>query len=248
MLQREEWFNCVLAALQKAQPDEPGALDLASYYYTADSRLRPLVDKLKQLKQTKRLSLSKRQEAGKLMEQIVYLVFAGLSGVTSIKGFQSSGPQYDLLVSGDDVSWLWLCKLLYLAEQQRGFLIEAKAITNRLPDKEFARLCAIMQTNLSTAGLGIFFTVHGASGFPEGRVRQRAIRDCRLRQVLFHCRYNKAVIVLDIKDIERLCSNGTLVALLVRKIRDISELTGLDLGAADAPLEVDLPPHLQRLR
>jgi hypothetical protein len=246
----DDFINTVVEALGKIDPADPATKPLSSYFYVADTRIRALLSELHQLiDKGTGLTRTEQQLAGVLMEQIAFLAFAGVRGVRTLKSFQSAGPQYDLLISGDSPAWFMLCKLLYLDERKRSILVEAKAIGSRLSDKQFARLCAIMDTNLPLVGLGVFFTIAGASGFPEGLVRQRSIRDCRLRQVLYHAKTGQSVVVLDRGDLEALTVNGAFIDLLMRKVRDISELTGLPADFSDDLQErADLPPHLAELQ
>lgn len=221
---------------------------LASYLYTADTALSEYLLKLKEYTQLKKPTSKQSKEAGNLLEQIVLLVFKGLEGVQNIKSFQSAGPQYDLLISGDDVAWLYVCDLLYLDIDKRNIVVEAKATKSPVPDKQFARLCSIMHLNLEGSGLGIFFTLNGASGFPKpNSSRQRAVSDCRLRQIVFHAKTNKIIVVLDQNDIFELDKNGTFLQILTRKIRDLFELSGLPTTPAEKLKELDLPPHLKVL-
>jgi hypothetical protein len=218
-------------------------IKLTSYLYKADTRISEYIEKLNNA-----LTNKETQKAGTLLEQIVVLVFQGLKGVQSIKSFQSAGPQYDLLVSGHDFEWQEVSDALYLKRNQRDIVIEAKATKDPLPDKQFARLCSIMEHNLSGAGLGIFVTLNGATGFPQrnSKERQKKVSDCRLRQIIFHARTNKIIIVLDKEDLFELSKNGTLIELLIRKIKDLSELSGLPTASVEHWQEdVDLPPHLQ---
>jgi hypothetical protein len=106
-----------------------------------------------------------------------------------------------------------------------------------------------MELNISTTvGLGVFFTLNGASGFPQSDdSRLRSIRDSRLRQVLFHAKTQKLIVVLDKNDIFALGKNGTLIRILARKIRDLCELSGLPTPPVDQIEEIDLPPHLKQL-
>jgi hypothetical protein len=250
MLSQKEFVERAIEALENIDPNDPASADLATYLYTADRRLSNYIDQLKEFTQLENPTLSESKKGGEMLEQIAFLVFQGLKGVTSLKSFQSAGPQYDLLVSGDQAAWLYVCKLLYLKENQRGIVVEAKATKARLPDKQFARLCSIMELNLSSiVGLGVFFTLNGATGFPQSESsRQRTIRDCRLRQVLFHAKTQKLIVVLDKDDIFELGKNGTLIQILVRKIRDLCELSGLPTPPVDEPKEmIDLPNHLKQL-
>ncbi len=249
MPSQEELVQSVIDALALLDKNDPASDKLATYLYIADRRLSNYIDELKEFTQLENPTLSESRKGGELLEQITFLVFQGLKGAT-LKSFQSAGPQYDLLVSGDQSAWLHVCNLLYLKENQRGIVVEAKATKQRLPDKQFARLCSIMELNLSSiVGLGVFFTLNGAAGFPQrGSSQQRAIRDCRLRQVLFHAKTQKLIVVLDKDDIFELGKNGTLIQILVRKIRDLCELSGLPTPPVDEPKEmIDLPNHLKQL-
>lgn len=232
----------------KTSPSGIRSNKLASYLYKADDKLSEYLDKFKIFTELKKPTLQERQQAGKLLEQVVLLVFNGLNGVQSIKSFQSAGPQYDLLISGDDHAWRMVCETLYLDWNQRDIVIEAKATKASLPDKQFARLCSIMQHNLKGSGLGIFVTLKGATGFPQrGNPRQRKVSDCKLRQIIFHAKTNKIIVVLDKEDLFELTKNGTLIELLTRKIRDLFELSGLPTAPIENCQEIDLPPHLKVL-
>jgi hypothetical protein len=248
MRSQEQYVQDILDAMEKLEEGDPALNKLASYLYQADKRLSDYLEKLDKFTQLIKPTLQETQEAGQLLEQIVLLVFKGLKNVQSIKSFQSAGPQYDLLVSGNDVGWLQVCKLLYMDTSQRDIVIEAKATKSPLPDKQFARLCSIMDLNLKGAGLGIFFTLNGATGFPKaGKPRQRTLSDCRLRQIIFHAKTNKMIIVLDKSDIFELDKNGTLIEILTRKIRDLFELSGLPTTTTEKLNEIDLPNHLKTL-
>ncbi|MDZ8035000.1 MULTISPECIES: hypothetical protein [unclassified Nostoc] len=245
---QDELVESIINAMDLLELGNPALNKLASYLYKTDVKLSEYLDDLKIFTQLKKPTLQETQEAGKLLEQIVLLVFKGLKGVQSIKSFQSAGPQYDLLVTGDDIFWQNVCKTLYLEWNQRDIVIEAKATKASVPDKQFARLCSIMDLNLKSAGLGIFITLNGATGFPKkGDPRTRKVSDCRLRQILFHAKTNKMIVVLDKDDIYELTKNGTLIQMLSRKIRDLFELSGLPTSPAEQFQEIDLPPHLKML-
>jgi hypothetical protein len=226
----------------------------STYFYTPDGRLPDFLQNLKE-------EVSKREnnapdslsntEIGKLMEQIAYLCFKGLEGNSVIKSFQSAGPQYDLIVSGDNPIWIFLCEILYL-KTGRDFLVEAKATKNKIGDPQFARLCSLLHFNLNTtSGLGIFFTLKGASGFPEpGAIRrQRSLSDSRLRQAIFMAACKKPIVVFDLNDILELDKPGSLVQILIDKIRDVEQLSGYSIGPKidEPPYECELPKHLTAL-
>ena len=248
MLSQDELVESIINAMDLLESGNSALNKLAAYLYKADNQLPEFLDKLQTYTELETPTRPQTQEAGKLLEQIVLLLFKGLKGVQSTKSFQSAGPQYDLLVSGDDISWKGVCKTLYLEWEQRDIVVEAKATREPLPHKQFARLCSIMEHHLTNAGLGIFVTLNGASGFPKrGDSRQRKVTDCRLTQVVFHAKTNKIIVVLDKEDLLELTKNGSLIEVLTRKIRDLSELSGLPTAPVDNYLEKDLPPHLQKL-
>ncbi len=234
MRSQEQLVEDIINAMELLEAGNSQLNKLASYLYIADKRLPDYLDKLNEFTTITQPTLKETQEAGKLLEQIAFLAFKGLKGVQSLKSFQSAGPQYDLLISGDDISWKGVCKTLYLDWNQRDIIIEAKATKAAVPDKQFARLCNIMELNLNGAGLGIFFTLNGATGFPKSdSSRKRTVSDCRLRQIIFYAQTNKIIVVLDKDDILQLAKNGTLIQILTRKIRDLFELSGLSTVPAE---------------
>ncbi len=254
MQTQEELVQSVISALEKIDPNDPAADNLASYLYVADPRISDHLDELSScLSDLSNNSISKRRKqeirvkSGEILEQISYLAFRGLKGATVFKSFQSAGPQYDLIVSGDNKEWMAVCKLFYMSFSRRDILIEAKARNSKVNDQQFARLCSLMDINLKQqSGLGIFFTLAGATGFPEHEGRQRSLRDARLRQVLFSAKTNKMIIVFDKEDVFALRENASLTRLIVRKIRDIGENSGLSIPSINLE-EIDLPRHLEEL-
>jgi hypothetical protein len=67
------------------------------------------------------------------------------------------------------------------------------------------------------------------------------------RQIIFHAKTNKIIVVLDKNDILELDKNGTLIQIIIRKIRDLFELSGLPTTSATDFYEIDLPIHLKSL-
>jgi hypothetical protein len=254
MQTQDEWVQSVISALEKINPDDSAAENLASYLYVADPRMSGHLDELRScLADLSSNSISKhrkqiiRLKSGKILERISYLAFRGLRGATVFKSFQSAGPQYDLIVSGDNEGWMAVCKVFYMSFSERDILIEAKARNSKVDDQQFARLCSLMEINLrQQSGLGIFFSLAGATGFPEKETRQRSLRDAKLRQVLFTEKTGKRIIVLSKKDIFSLGENASLTKIIVRKIRDIGENAGLETLPVSVE-EIDLPAHLQEL-
>lgn len=248
MESNDELVDNIIQAMERLEQGNPALNKLASYLYKVDEKLAEYLNELKIYTELATPTPRQTQDAGKLLEKIVLLLFKGLKGVQSIKSFQSAGPQYDLLVTGDDIRWEVVRKTLYLKQETRDIVIEAKATKQPLKENQFARLCSIIEHNLRGVGLGIFVTLNGASGFPKrDSTRQRAVSDCRLRQIIFHARTNKMIIVLDKEDLFQLTKNGTLIELLTRKIRDLSELSGLPTTPVEEFQEIDLPAHLKIL-
>ncbi len=127
MPSQEELVATIIQASKRLDSDDPALNKLASYLYIADSRLKDYLENFETLLQLPKPTRKQLQERGKILEQVTYLVFSSLKGVSSIKSFQSAGSQYDLVVSGDDVSWHPVCKQLYMDISQRDIVIEAKA-------------------------------------------------------------------------------------------------------------------------
>lgn len=221
----------------------------ASYWYRPDKKITELLTQLKTYIQKKSPLKSERERAGKLMEQIAFLSLGALQGVKSIKSYQSVSAQYDLLVYGEELFWKNLFSLLGAINLPRGIIVEAKAYSKPIEDRHFSRLCNLVELNLENSiGIGIFFTIKGATGFPQrGGRRKRAISDCWFRQVLFYAKTRKPILVLDAEDIFSLDKNGSLIKILARKIREIEELSGLPTEVEEWEV-VDLPPHLNELR
>jgi hypothetical protein len=236
-----------LYALEDYQIDEYEEMTISSFLYNPDKIISEYLQDLKDYIKIKIPTDRQRKEAGNLLEKIVAVAFCGLKGLTSIKSFHSAGPQYDLLVSGDRKQWFLLYRLFYMKENQRDIVVEAKCTEAKVNDQQFARLCSLMEINLpSTTGLGIFFTLNGASGFPKRgqESRQQKLGDARLRQALFHARTGKTIIVLDAQDIFELDKPASLIQILAGKIRDVEQLSGLAIEPCSDLIAVDLPSHL----
>jgi hypothetical protein len=221
---------------------------LMSYLYVAKPSLSDYLRKLETFLMLKSPSRKEKQDAGYLLEKIALLSFTGLKGYTSVKSFQSACSQYDLLISGDTADWLVLCNCLNMNDRCDSILIESKATIDKVDDSQFARLCNIIDINLTQTGIGVFFTLNGASDFPQpNEPRQRKIGNARLRQALFFAKTCKPIIVFDKTDILALGKNGSLPKIIKRKIKDIQELSGLTCTPIENYIEVDLPSHLLSL-
>lgn len=246
-----EWLDLVNEGLQKYGKNIPeeAVNHLAANFYIANPILSEYLSRLQVFLELPNPTKREVTKAGYLLEEIAIICFCGLVGYGNLKSFRSPSAQYDLVISGDTRQWETIIGLLYLNLNQRDIVIEAKAIKKSLSDSQFARLCSIMSLNLTNTGLGVFFTLNGASGFPkEGDSRQQKIGNARLRQVLFCASTKKAIVVLDKNDILSLNQNGSLITLLIRKIRDLHELSGLPIAPVEELVEVDLPESPSQLK
>lgn len=235
--------------------NDPGIDKLSTLLYTSDNRIDDFLLRLKELQsraegtRIKTETLKLKQDAGYLMESIAVLAFRSLAGWSELKSYQSAGPQHDLYIDGSGLEWKLLCEYLKMESPTRqGIVIEAKAIGSRLADHEFARLCAVLDYNLVHAGLGVFFTWRGASGFPKQPERAaKTLRDSRMRQVIYYAKTSRPIVVFDHFDLIQLSTNGSLPLLLRRKVKEIAELTGLPTAPVSEWREVLLPDYLQIL-
>jgi len=241
---QEELVETIIGCLELLDPSDQAVDPLLGYLYQPHSALGDLLEKLKAYSEIEHPSKTERLKAGRLMEQIAGVVFSQIKGASSIESYQSAAAQYDLLVSGDGLGWSALTKALYMKTERRGILVEAKARSKKLTDKEFSRLIAILESHLTTVGLGVFLTIHGASGFPKPGAAQRALKDCQIRQALYFAKTEKAIIVFDLQDLASLNAAGALPRLIARKIRALSALCTHPIDPVPAPKEVTLPLHI----
>lgn len=244
----------IIEALKYIERDTPESDQLINWLYTPDPKLSDYLSELDSFLKIKKPTKEQQQKAGYLLEIILFLAFKGLAGFSEIKNYQSASHQHDLLISGDGTRWDMICDRLYLRDVQknqfyRGILVEAKAIGESVSSAQFARLCHIMSMELcSGVGLGIFFTVEGAAGFPKrGKRRVSCVRQARLCQVIHYARSGKRIVVLDREDLFELNRNGALIKILIRKVKEIEELSGLPTASVDDFADTDLPSYLKEL-
>lgn len=217
------------------------------YLYAPDSRLNATMSKLFRLMDKTNPSKAEQLECGRLLERLAGLAFAGLEGATSFKSFRAPSAQYDLLVTGDSIHWDHICRLLYSQGTPGTIVVEAKAISERVSDQVFSRLCNVLDHKLfNTCFMGVLMTINGAAGFPRvgDESRRSKLSEVRLSQAMYFAKSRKPVVVLERTDYDELLKPGGLIRLLRRKIRDAEELSGLPITACDDILETDLPPHL----
>jgi len=245
-LTEDELINVLADALKlvRDQPKKAGVL--APLLYEPRARLPGLLQDLEVFVAKANPTREERVAAGILLEQLMLVTFAGLRYDT-IASYQSAGPQIDLLVNGSELTWQSVASYLRIDPQRRGIVVEAKATEAPVSTAQFLRVCALMQVNLATTvSLGVFFTIKGATGFPD-EVRRRSVSDARLEQMLFMARHRLPVVVLDLDDIRQLNAPGALVQILAAKVQEVEACTGMRLEMVDARCLPDLPDHLKNL-
>lgn len=245
-------FEDAAAGIEKLGPR--GAVLLAPYLYVPDPRIAAYVDELVNLSEKIRgLPRGKERSAaearaGRLMEIVATLAMNSLRGASHLKSYQSAGAQIDLL-AGSSMSPLW-CRCIdnVLGKNKKAryqVLVEAKATASRVDNATFLRMCGVIVNHLRQhVGIGVFFTLNGATGFPKpGGSALRKVHDARLEQLLFYVRTGIPIVVIDRHDLAELKTPGGLILLFKQKISEISEKTGRRLSAADF-VDCILPPHL----
>lgn len=244
----EAALKTAAAALEvlKRHGETLGLDDLASYLYIPDIRLSRELSSLEALLGEGKASARERQQAGYALERIAAIVFLSIKGATSLKSFQSAGPQLDLLVEGDNFYWSLVRNYCGLQDSANGFLLEAKARNKKVDDSEFARLCAIVDT-LPNVEVGVFFSLAGATGFPRPGETKRCLSDCRLRQALYFARTGRRIVVFDKRELFELSQEGSFLRLLRRKINEVAEMSGTYTTAAHHRLDLIAPPHIKDL-
>lgn len=234
----EEWLHEYLEPL------------LVSYHYfvnlyVPDETLKARIDDY-----IKWCASGANEDQGQLMEEISFLAFRCCKDAGNIKSYQSFAPQYDLVVSGtlkDGFGWRLLMDYLRLSKWDT-VIVEAKNTDKKVNVEQFTRLCWIIDHMFSDlAGLGVFFSRTGATGFPTAGSRQRSLKASRAAQIIFHARTGKYVIIIDHDDILKLSEPGALPLLIKAKMRDVEEVTGLPVDYQDDNWrQIDLPEHLNR--
>lgn len=245
----EELLTDVFVAVTGLTDDHK--LPMLHLMYTPDTRLEPLIKEMEALVDLKRagkLSGEQQQQLGYMLEKVALLVFQKLTGVNDVKSCQTAGPQHDLLVSGIELPWRIICKTMLNVETSCSILVEAKAKKGKVGDPEFQRLGSILSHHLNrSAGLGVFLSLEGASGFPDRGERFRSVQAARLTQLVIYHSIKKPIVVLDWEDIKGLTRAGSLVTTIARKVREIEEMVGLPTALPGEPHVTVLPEHLKPL-
>ena len=218
------------------QPDEVLKRRIEDYVAWKDNRLDPVK--------------GVKEDAGKLMEEIAFLAFRCLAGKHGIfKSGQSEAAQLDLIVTvNDDPRWDAVLDLFHIERRHSVIVIECKNTDEGITDSVFSRLCYIIHTKYSEmCSLGIFFSREGLTGAPRvgDTSSQRALRDARASQALFHAFSRKFVVVLDDHHIMQLSEKGALPRILEGLIREVANRFGDILQFDENWRELsNLPPHL----
>jgi len=232
-------------AFRLLQTNEPKRLD--GLYYSPSSKVATLLKTLGNYRKKKTPSPVERQKAGYVLEALAVATFSAMSGCTEILSYRGAMAQIDLLVSGDTDSWERLWRLCRGTPGKPSIIVEAKATASKVNDATFARLCALVSHNFAgEAGLGVFFTLEGATGFPQAGDSAAVLKlsEARLRQALFHAKTSVPVVVLAWSDIEQLARPGSLIRILRDKVGEIERMTGLPTSKVAKLRHCLLPPHL----
>lgn len=239
----DEVNRLILLAAEHIKEGSSALPPLLEFLYQPDERLETHLQELRAYAAKRRPSASESAAAGKLMEAIAVLAFQGIKGWSSLHSWRSPAFQIDLYIDG--ASWDWrVATATVLRLTLPGVVVECKATAGKVDEATFSRLCCILQQNFkNVAGLGVFFTLNGATGF-DGRGK---LSDARLRQAIHVARTDVPVVVFTLDDILRLDAPGSLLKLLDAKIRDARVHIGPSPAVGDY-VEVDLPGHLSHLR
>jgi hypothetical protein len=195
------------------------------------------------------LNGNREENAGNLLEEIAYLLFESFIGVGNIRSFQTHAPQFDLVIDGESKSWTLLLDYLHLPRSGRSMVIECKNRKGKISDQQFSRLCGIIQNQFEdTSHLGVFISQSPATGFPVKGKKERALRDARATQVLFHAKTNKYVVVIDHDDLVEIRNGINFAKILEAKIREVEASAGIALEFNEGWQEVSLPSHLAKYR
>ncbi len=218
-----EAIKAHLDAIKALRSEPDGQSILVEFLYTPDPRLTAKLAKLRGVLvgpyTTTKARRAAKQEAGYIMEEVAFLAFRGISGAGAPECWRNPGFQIDLLVSSTDE--LYTCALqtvLNRDDRPFGILVECKATEGRVDEATFSRLCCIFEQNLSAVvGLGVFFTLKGATGWKAGKV----VSEARLRQVVHAARTGRPVVVLDEEDVFQLDKPGALLRILQMRVKEV---------------------------
>jgi hypothetical protein len=190
-------------------PRSPAALmDFAGSWYAPDARLPKWIDELESYDCGTSSSMAARERIGRVLEGIAFASFACIKGVSLLSCYRAPDAQYDLLVVGEGHNWKAFCNFCRIDSTKLGVLVEAKAHRKRVSCEQFSRVCSnIAHTSLiGQIGLGVIFSLRGATGFPTRASHEREIslREARLRQFAFYLTTQIPTIVFDLHDIKQL--------------------------------------------
>lgn len=233
-----------LRRLRKKEPK--GAAILLKACYRPDPRIKGKLAELRQfldIPQANRTD-AQRQAAGYLLEDIAFLAFLSIDGAKAPESFRNPGFQIDLYVSGDDPLYIEVMDALLMGAPQRGIVVECKATEGKVDESTFSRLCCIFEQNFGArAGLAVFFTLEGATGWKTPMKPS----DARIRQIVHAARTERAVVVLDEDDVFRLDEPGALLEILAAKVDEVFKMTAGKTADLDGYGPVNLPNRLTQL-
>lgn len=222
-LNQKQLTKLVIDGLRELNARDPATNALHAYVYEPRPELRASLSAMQKYVALPSPTKADAQKAGYLLEDIAALAFSSIKGWHRLQAWKSVGAQLDLHITGDGADWEAVAKSLFMGAAN-GIVVEAKATADPVGDAQFARLCAIIRDNMkSSVGLGVFFTLNGASGFPQPGAVKGAMSDAWLRQTVFHAHAGIPVVVLDWNDVRALDKPGALTLCLRNKVIELEQ-------------------------
>ncbi|RYG66101.1 hypothetical protein EON64_10515 [archaeon] len=235
--------------------DDPRAVKvLDNLLYSPDRRLKANVGKMAKFLLLKKPTQKQKQAAGYLLETICFLTFEAIKGGDwPPKSYQSTGPQIDLLATGNSSVWRIFCSRAGInpgGPAGTGILVESKAIGKPVGDAIVQRVFAMANLQFKdTVRLGVVLSLKGISGEPNASQTMRVLRDARLTQVLAFALHSVPIVSISWADIQRLHKPGELVRMIRAKILEFQQLGGFPTSlpkSAEAQV-CPLPAHMAAL-
>jgi hypothetical protein len=177
---------------------------------------------------------------GRIMEQIAYEVFQCLRDASTFKSIYTPDSQIDLVVTLAPAS----ITRKILGIKGRKIVIECKNRKEAVDVKEFSRVVSILEYKYQKdSTLAIFFSRKGATGFPPPYKKIKVLKQALSIQMLYHARSGKYIVVFDHDDIQRLLEPGSLIKMILAKISEIEDTSGIKLEYDKDAFEVNEIPN-----
>lgn len=236
-----------LGAFLKSGCNHASLLEYAKKFYEPSEQL---IQEIKEFRKLWNVCESPGANEGNKLERVVWLAFACLKGVRSVMSFKNSAGQYDLLTTPCATTWKHLSTFLDLPETamstRNRIMVEAKARKSQVDQPQAWRLSALLSTSPvgKRAGLGIFVSMSGASGFPRPGKVQVSMKGARAVQQLTLAAIDVPIVVIEHRDLDQLMLPGGLPMLLRTKVMEATTQQGWTDGVT---LLETTPKHLADL-